>query len=132
MEEYTETLTTAQMAVRAGVTQRTVQRWLKRGELHATALRGGQYVINPLDLVELSLQLRDDATTKEKRLPYDELFDKFLEVRLDQEEMLYRLQQAEEKIERLTRRVVDLAKSGQSKKTTTSRRKRPTAEIRAK
>ena len=132
MEEYTETLTTAQMAVRAGVTQRTVQRWLKRGELHATALRGGQYVINPLDLVELSLPLRDDATTKEKRLPYDELFDKFLEVRLDQEEMLYRLQQAEEKIERLTRRVVDLAKSGQSKKTTTSRRKRPTAEIRAK
>ena len=40
-EEDTETLTTAEIAERAGVAQRTVQRWLKRGELHATALRGG-------------------------------------------------------------------------------------------
>lgn len=70
MEEDTETLTTAQMAERAGVTQRTVQRWLKREELHATALRGGQYVINQLDLVELSLPLRGDTTPKEKRLSH--------------------------------------------------------------
>jgi len=40
-EEDTETLTTAEIAERAGVAQRTVQRWLKRGELHVTALRGG-------------------------------------------------------------------------------------------
>jgi excisionase family DNA binding protein len=126
MEEYTETLTTAQMAERAGVTQRTVQRWLKCGELHATVLRGGQYIINPLDLVELSLPIRADATPKEKRLSYDELFDTFLEVRLDQEDVLYRLNQAEENIERLTRRVADLAKSGQPKKTAAPRRKRDT------
>ncbi len=32
MEELTEELSTAQMAERVGVTQRTVQRWIKSGE----------------------------------------------------------------------------------------------------
>jgi len=41
MEELTEELTTAQMAERASVTQRTVQRWIKSGELQAKAIRSG-------------------------------------------------------------------------------------------
>ena len=86
-----EELTTAQMAERAGVTQRTVQRWIKSGELQAKPIRSGYYAINPLDLVELSLPLRVDATPKEKRLSYDELFDKFIEVQFDLDNLLHRL-----------------------------------------
>jgi excisionase family DNA binding protein len=127
MEELTEELSTAQMAERAGVTQRTVQRWIKSGELQAKPIRGGYYAINPLDLVELSLPLRADATPKEKRLSYDELFDKFIEVQFDLDDLLHRLGQAEDKIERLNRRVTELTR--ERKTTTTRRKKRDTRKL---
>ena len=123
-EEFTEEMTTGQMARRVGVTQRTVQRWIKSGELQAKGIRGGYYVINPLDLVELSLPIRDDATPKEKRLSYDELYDKYIEVRFDMEDLAHRLGQAEAAIERLNRRFAELSKGGGQRKTTTTRRKK--------
>ncbi len=122
-----EELTTAQMAERAGVTQRTVQRWIKSGALQAKATRSGYYAINPLDLVELSLPLEASATPKEKRLSYDELFDKFIEVQFDLDDLLHRLGQAEDKIERLNRRVTELTR--ERKTTTTRRKKRDTRKL---
>ncbi|MHB8596696.1 MAG: helix-turn-helix domain-containing protein [Ktedonobacteraceae bacterium] len=127
MEELKEELTTAQMATRAGVTRRTVQRWIKNGELHATAIRSGYYAINPLDLVELSLPLRADTTPKEKRLSYDELFDTVIEVKFDLDDLQYRLGQAEDKIERLNRRIAELTRKPTT--TTTRRKKRDTRKL---
>jgi excisionase family DNA binding protein len=124
MEEFTEEMTTAQMARQVGVTQRTVQRWIKSGELAAKTIRSGYYAINPLDLVELSLPLRDNATPKEKRLSYDELFDKYIEVRFDLEDLQHRLGHAEAAIERLNRRIAELSKPGGQRKTTATRRKK--------
>jgi len=109
------------MAERASVTQRTVQRWIKSGELQAKPIRGGYYAVNPLDLVELSLPLRADATPKEKRLSYDELFDQYIEVRFDLDDLQHRLGQAEDKIERLSRRIAGLTRD---RKTTATRRKK--------
>jgi hypothetical protein len=121
MEELMEELTTAQMAKRASVTQCTVQRRIKSGELQAKPIRSCYYAINPLDLVELSLPLRADATPKEKRLSYDELFDKYIEVQFDLDDLQHRLGQAEDKIEKLSRRIAELTRE---RKTTTARRKK--------
>src|SRR5258708_30193506 len=88
-------------------------------KLAAKTIRSGYYVINPLDLVELSLPLRADATPKEKRLSYDELFDKYIEVRFDLQDLQHRLGHAEAAIERLSRRIAELSKPGGQRKTTT-------------
>jgi len=127
MEELTEELTTAQMARQVGVTQRTVQRWIKSGELQAKPIRSGYYTINPLDLVELSLPLRSDATPKEKRLSYDDLFDKYIEVQFDLDDLQHRLGQAEDTLERVNRRVAELAR--ERKATTARRKKRDTRKL---
>jgi excisionase family DNA binding protein len=127
MGELTEELTTAQMARRVGATQCTVQRWIKSGELPAKATRSSHYAINLLDLVELSLPLRADATPKEKRLSYDELFEKFIEVQFDLDDLPHRLGQAEDKIERLNRRATELNR--RRKATTTRCKKRETRRL---
>ncbi len=50
-----EELTTAEIAVRMGCTERTVQRWIKNGKLPALRLANHRYAVNPSALQHLAL-----------------------------------------------------------------------------
>ncbi len=104
MDDF-EILSTREMAQQAEVDVRTVQRWIKQGKLSVEVLPHGKYRVNPLDLVELSLPLteRAAATPTKRRLSYDELYDRLIQVTCEVEELEHRLMQAEQKIERLER-----------------------------
>lgn len=122
--EHLEELTTTQMAERVGVTVRTVQRWLKSGQLPAQPLPDGRYLVDGLALISLPLTLHSNGI-KSPRRSTDELYDRYIDVRLEVEQLTERLAQAERRIERLTRQVADLTKAkGPAPKP--GRRKKPT------
>lgn len=114
----------------AEVAVRTVQRWIKSGKLKAEVLPHGNYRINPLDLIELSLTAaeRAEATPKNRRLRYDELHDKIFHLTFELEDMEHRLSQAERKIEQLAKR---RSLAAPAKKAFTSAKKKRTTKSRS-
>jgi len=99
---------------------------MKSSRLKVEVLPHGNYRINPLDLIELSLTAteRAEATPKNRRLRYDELHDKMIHVTFELEDMEHRLTQAERKTEQLTKRRSPAAPA--KKAPTSAKKKRST------
>ncbi len=127
MDDF-DILSTREMAQQAEVDVRTVQRWIKQGKLQVEVLPHGKYRVNPLDLIELSLPLteRAAATPTKRRLSYDELYDRLIQVTFEVEELEHRLTQAEQKIERLERQRTQARSSTPMKRKKRSSRSRST------
>jgi excisionase family DNA binding protein len=115
-----EELTTEEIARRAGVTKRTVQRWIASGQLAAEPLRGNRYAVNEVDLVELA---RPDHATKSfqpraGQPSYEELYDKYIHLQFEVEDLDERVRYLETRLDQLLSRPI------RSTTTTTRRKKR--------
>ena len=108
-----EELTTAQIAVRVGKTERTVQRWIKNGKLPARPLADNRYGVNLADLEHLKLPAHlteygeNALEVMQLRYPSEE---KYEQLQYSIGDLTERLEDAEKKIERLQYRLDQILK----------------------
>jgi len=135
---HMEELTTAEIAVRMGCTERTVQRWIKAGKLPALPLAGHRYAVTPSDMKHLALPEHVSETGEivleamKLQVPLEE---KLEDLRYTVDDLRERLHEAESKIERLSYRLDQILKAtkdnaGSKKKSTTTGRKKKRPKLR--